>query len=134
MHSVNIILAAYNGSQYIKEQLDSLLNSNYRDFRVFVCDDCSTDNTREIVEQYVEAYPGKVFLTKNERNLGSTLSFLTNLKRISEATPSSYYMFCDQDDVWLSDKISLAVRQISPCRMKMCCLFPHRLSIPISVR
>ena len=70
MHSVNIILAAYNGGKYIKEQLDSLLNSTYRDFRVFVCDDCSTDDTCEIVEAYVEAYPGKVFLTKNERNMG----------------------------------------------------------------
>ena len=112
MHSVNIILASYNGSKYIKEQLDSLMNSSYRDFRVFVCDDCSTDDTCDIVEEYVEAYPGKVFLNRNERNMGSTLSFLTNLKRVSEASPANYYMFCDQDDVWLSDKISLAVRQM----------------------
>ena len=112
MHSVNIILASYNGSKYIKEQLDSILNSTYRDFRVFVCDDCSTDDTRDIVEEYVSAYPGKVFLSRNERNLGSTLSFLTNLKRVSEESPADYYMFCDQDDVWLSDKITLAVKQI----------------------
>ncbi len=109
---VDIILASYNGEKYIREQIESIMGSSYKDFRLFVCDDCSTDSTRDIVNEYVSAYPDKVYLSVNDKNLGSTASFLTNLKRISREHPAAYYMFCDQDDSWLSDKIAIAVKHI----------------------
>ncbi len=112
MSTVDIILASYNGEKYIREQIESILGSSYKDFRLFVCDDCSTDSTRDIISEYVKANPGKVFLMQNEKNLGSTISFLTNLKKVSLEHPATYYMFCDQDDSWLRDKITVAVKHI----------------------
>ncbi len=112
MKSVNIILSTYNGEKYLGILLESILNNNYPKFTLNVCDDGSSDSTEAIVMEYQEKYPEKIRFFKNEKNLGSTMSFLKNLKMINKQYSSDYYMFCDQDDVWLNDKITLAVRSI----------------------
>ncbi len=111
-NKINIILAAYNGEKYISELIDSILGSSYKDFTLFICDDCSKDNTGRIAEEYVAKHPDHIRYLKNERNMGSTLSFLENLKKVRDEYPADYYMFCDQDDVWLSDKIAVTMKQM----------------------
>ena len=49
---VSIALATYNGEQYLKEQLDSILEQSYTDIEIIACDDCSTDSTPKILEEY----------------------------------------------------------------------------------
>lgn len=51
---ISVALASYNGAKYISEQLDSILAQTYQDFELIVCDDCSTDNTWLILEEYVQ--------------------------------------------------------------------------------
>lgn len=113
MADVNIILATYNGEKYLREQLDSIMALDHDSFVLNVCDDCSTDSTVEIVREYIEKFPEKIRLTVNEHNMGSTLSFLNNLYRVNKENPSDYYMFCDQDDVWMSDKILISKNVMS---------------------
>lgn len=113
MPDVNIILATYNGEKYLREQLDSIMALDYEDYVLNVFDDCSTDSTVDIIKEYIERFGNKITLTVNEHNLGSTLSFLNNLIRVNKTSPSQYYMFCDQDDVWLSDKISISKHVMS---------------------
>lgn len=113
MSDVNIILATYNGEKYLREQLDSIMALDYDDFRLFVCDDCSSDSTVDIVNEYIGKYGDKIQLSINENNLGSTLSFLNNLARVNKTSPAQYYMFSDQDDVWLSDKIAISKHVMS---------------------
>ena len=60
MLKVSVVVATYNGEQFIKEQLDSILNQTYPIYEVIVKDDGSTDNTVAIVKEYTETYPIKM--------------------------------------------------------------------------
>ena len=53
---VSIAMATYNGEKYLKEQLDSIYAQTYKDIEVIVCDDCSSDKTVEILDEYKEKY------------------------------------------------------------------------------
>ena len=112
MSKVSIILSAYNGERYIKEQIESIMSSVFKDFTLYVFDDCSTDSTFDIVSDMASQYGDRLVLMRNEVNRGSTLSFLNGLKHVNATAPTPYYMFCDQDDVWLMDKIGISLKAI----------------------
>lgn len=101
MDNIAVIMATYNGEKFLREQIDSILNNSYKNFTLYVCDDGSTDGTISIVEQYMNANPGKVILRRNKENKRVIRNFLDNAKEID----AYYYMLCDQDDVWLQNKI-----------------------------
>ena len=106
---VEILLATYNGAQYLREQLESIVNQDYEDWVVRVCDDASTDDTYDILKEYQEEYPDKFILEKNEQGFGSAKKNFMNLIKNSTG---DYVMCCDQDDVWLSNKISLTLQKM----------------------
>jgi len=100
-----ILLSTYNGEKFLIEQIDSLLSQSVP-VRIFVRDDGSSDSTLEILKQY-EA-EGKIELVAGE-NFGVAKSFFWLLQN---ASPSDYYAFCDQDDVWDTDKIEVALQKL----------------------
>lgn len=102
--SVAILLSTYNGSSYLIEQLESLLHQTYRSFDVYIRDDGSTDNTLEIVKLYCEKY-NQFHLLPADENLGCASSFMYLLNNVE----ADVYFFCDQDDIWLPEKISRAM-------------------------
>lgn len=108
MSTVAIIMTTYNGGQYVSEQIDSILNSSYQDFELFIYDDGSTDDTISILRRYEEQNPSKLHVFLNETNLGVTINFLQALKK----TTKDYVMFCDQDDVWKPNKIALTLKRM----------------------
>ena len=69
MKTVDILLATYNGEKYITEQIESILNQTYKDFRLLISDDCSTDNTRQIISEYVKKDKRIIVYTQKE-NIG----------------------------------------------------------------
>ena len=96
---ISIALCTYNGSKYLTEQLESLKNQTVKADEIIVCDDRSTDNTVEILEQYKDILNIKIFI--NEFNLGTTKNFE---KAISLCRGEIIFL-CDQDDIWESNKI-----------------------------
>ena len=95
------MLAVYNGEKFLKQQIDSLLEQTYKDIKIVVRDDGSTDNSCLIIDDYCKEYPDKIC-----RIIGQpTGSAKQNFARLLEHCDSDYIMFCDQDDVWLPDKI-----------------------------
>lgn len=108
MSTVAIIMATYNGEQYVEEQIHSILASTYQDFELFIFDDGSKDSTPLKVEKIVAEYPSKVHLFRNETNLGVAGNFLQALCR----TTMDYVMFCDQDDVWKPNKIAVTLKRM----------------------
>lgn len=84
MINVNIIMSVYNGEKYLKDQIESILNSTVSNWRLFIFDDCSSDSSYEIAEEYARKYKSKIFVYKNPYNIGSNKSFLYNLCRVSE--------------------------------------------------
>lgn len=103
---VDILLSTYNGEKFLKAQLDSLFSQTYQNFKIIIRDDCSLDNTYAIIESYKEKNLDKIHIIPNKGiNLGSSNSFFELLKN----STSNLIMFCDQDDVWKSNKIENTV-------------------------
>jgi glycosyltransferase involved in cell wall biosynthesis len=102
---VNILLTTYNGSKFLREQLESFDAQTLQPERVTIRDDGSTDDTNSLVETWAAARPG-VTLLRGER-LGVTNNFFALLAHRDDE--SEYFAFSDQDDVWLPNKIERAV-------------------------
>jgi glycosyltransferase involved in cell wall biosynthesis len=96
---LTVIVLTYNHEPYIRQALDSVLAQQTDfDFEALVCEDYSTDATRQIVQEYAEAHPGKIHLLLSEKNNGAWVGF----KRALEATQGEYLAFLDGDDYWTS--------------------------------
>lgn len=107
---VTILLAAYNGEKYIAEQIESILNQTYGNWKLIVQDDCSSDSTCEIVGKYVSRYPGRITLKRRTVPSGSAKD---NFFSMLQYAGSEYTMTCDQDDVWLPDKIEITLDKMN---------------------
>ncbi len=66
---ISVAMATYNGEKYIREQIDSILNQTVQDFELVVCDDCSSDGTWSILEDYAN-HDNRIKVFRNEGNLG----------------------------------------------------------------
>ena len=107
---IDILLATYNGEAYLQEQLDSLVAQSCRDWHLYVRDDGSTDRTVEIIRCFYEQHQSRVtILDTPPGNLG----VVRNFEELRSVSRGDYVMFCDQDDVWLPEKVEkmLAVMQ-----------------------
>lgn len=100
--SVEILLAAYNGSKYIREQMDSILNQTDTRWHLTVSDDGSTDGTLSILDAYAAQFPEKISVYRSGIRFGNARDHFFRLMQQCEAP---CMMFCDQDDVWHSDKV-----------------------------
>ena len=107
MSKVDILLATYNGEQFLKSQIDSILNQTYTDFRLLISDDHSSDSTVSILKEYAKL-DKRIVLFFQEKNLGIMKNFEFLLSKVE----SDYYMFSDQDDVWNEDKIMLSIEKL----------------------
>lgn len=102
-------MATYNGEQYILEQLQSLANQTHLPLELVVGDDGSKDRTLEIIEEFRAYAPFPVRVYQNETNLGFARNFLATAKRCN----GDWVSFCDQDDVWLPNKLAEATGAIT---------------------
>lgn len=109
MAKVHIMMATYNGEKYIAQQMKSILNQTYQDWNLFISDDCSDDRTLEIVEQYIKKYPDKIYLLSKEKKFGSSNANFSFL--FKNCPKAEYYMFSDQDDVWVKEKITIMINE-----------------------
>ena len=103
---ISIAMATYNGEKYLKEQLDSIYSQTHKNIEVIVTDDCSTDKTVEVLEQYSKSHGLKYFV--NEQNLG----FVKNFEKAASLCQGEYIALSDQDDIWLPHKLTSLVQNI----------------------
>lgn len=106
---VAVVLSTYNGSRYIVEQLDSLLSQTRLPNKICICDDCSTDDTPDVVSAYIAEHNISSInfdFSVNKENAG----WKANFRRLILDCEADYLFLCDQDDIWEIDKIELMVR------------------------
>lgn len=96
---ISIAIATYNGAKYLREQLDSIYAQSMLPDEIIVCDDCSTDDTITILDEYKKNY-GLKFCVNNE-NLG----FVKNFEKAISLCSGEYIALSDQDDFWFPFKI-----------------------------
>jgi len=111
---IAILLAAYNGEEYIARQLDSLLEQSESGWKCYIHDDGSNDRTLDIIGSYIAEHPDRFCLLPGESTGGAKNNFLYMMRNVEE----DYYMFCDQDDCWLPDKIKIMYRRIRAMRRR----------------
>ncbi len=99
--TVAIVLSTYNGEAYIAEQLDSLLAQTHKQWRCYIRDDGSKDNSIAIIKSYVEKDARFIFLEDQIGNLGVVQAYFYLFNQVYE----DYIAACDQDDVWREDKL-----------------------------
>lgn len=102
MSKVIVLLSTFNGSKYIADQLDSILKQTYHNIKIVVRDDGSSDGTLSILEKFEIEFPSKVSILRGP-NIGVISSFFALLKCADK--DADFFCFCDQDDIWLSDKV-----------------------------
>ncbi len=99
---ISIVLATYNGSKYIREQLDSVLSQTYPNIEIIIVDDGSKDETLKIITDYQHNYDN-ISLFPNEQNLG----YIKTFEKGMLLAKGEFIALCDQDDFWLPEKIQL---------------------------
>ncbi|MBZ9786723.1 glycosyltransferase [Psychroflexus sp. CAK57W] len=101
---VSIITPAYNCSNFIPRTIESVLNQTYQNWEMIIVDDCSKDNTIEILENYSKS-DNRIKFYKNESNLGSAFS----RNRAMDYSKGNYIAFLDSDDSWLPEKLNTQI-------------------------
>ena len=102
---ISIAMATYNGGRFLREQLDSFLAQTRLPDEVIISDDCSTDETLQIVRAFAKRAPFSVVLIKNSYRMGCTANFSQALMK----TKGDLVFLSDQDDVWFPIKIERMV-------------------------
>ena len=96
---VSIIMPSYNTAQYIEKTIKSVLDQKYTNWELIIVDDCSTDNTDEVVKKYLN--DKRIKYLKNEQNSGAAIS----RNRALRAARGQWIAFLDSDDLWMPEKL-----------------------------
>jgi glycosyltransferase involved in cell wall biosynthesis len=105
MPTLSVLMSVYNGSTYLQEAIDSILSQTFTDFEFLIIDDCSTDNSWQILQEYADR-DGRIRLLQNQENLGLTQS----LNRGLAVAEGKYIARQDADDVALPDRFQKQVQ------------------------
>jgi len=123
MNNIVVLMSTYNGSSFIKDQIESLLSQDYSDVKICIRDDGSTDKTISLLSEYITKK--SIFSLKQGKNIGIFNSFFELLEDAGDKY--QFYAFCDQDDVWKPKKISAAIAKLKKYPNKIPLLYCSRL-------
>ena len=94
-YDIDIIMGIYNCEKYLDDSIQSIINQTFKNWRLIMCDDGSTDKTKEIAKKYCNDYPDKIILLENEKNMGLNYT----LNKCLENTSAKYIARQDGDDI-----------------------------------
>ena len=114
--SVAILMCTYNGEDFLEEQLDSIQNQDHKNWRLFVNDDGSKDDTLNILKRYQKMWGLKKLTIRRGPKKGFCQNFLQIIS--DKKIHADLYFLCDQDDVWLPHKLSHTIKKISKLNPK----------------
>lgn len=117
--NIVILLATYNGERYLDVQIKSLLGQTHQDFIIVAHDDGSSDGTRQILLDYQEKFQSKFFILEDNIRCGSANR---NFQHLLSVVEFNYAFFCDQDDVWLSNKLETYMDRFKDCSENIACV------------
>lgn len=122
--TVAILLSTYNGERFLAEQLDSLLAQTHRNWVVYASDDGSSDSTLTILRAYQERLGKERFFILSGPRQGFAKNFMSLVK--SPLVTTDYVAFCDQDDVWLPNKLERSLEFVKAVPAEVPALYCSR--------
>jgi glycosyltransferase involved in cell wall biosynthesis len=105
---ISVVMATYNGVYFLQEQIESILQQTIQPNEIIICDDGSTDGTKEILKSY--ATKGLIQFYENDTTLGVVDNFK---KGVLLAKAANYIAFSDQDDIWMPHKLETLQKALS---------------------
>jgi glycosyltransferase involved in cell wall biosynthesis len=118
-----ILMATYNGEKYLKEQLDSIYSQDYKHWALYISDDGSKDNTLNILYDYNKLLNNKFVILDGPKQ-GFCQNFLSLCNKVEPKT--DFYVWSDQDDIWLHNKLSHILNILDPIDNKIPVLYSGR--------
>ncbi len=112
---VSIIMPTYNSARFVAESIDCIIAQTYKNWELIITDDCSTDNTMEILEAYATK-DSRIIIQVNDQNGGAGVS---RNKSIASAK-GRYISFCDSDDRWTPDKLEKQLKFMREKNVALC--------------
>ena len=103
----SVAMCTYNGEEYLVCQIESILNQTVKPDEIFICDDCSTDNTLEILKNYQNKFPELITVQINEKNIG----YIKNFEKAISLCSGEIIFLSDQDDIWYEHKIETITKE-----------------------
>jgi glycosyltransferase involved in cell wall biosynthesis len=103
---ISVAFIVFNGSRYMRQQLDSILAQTHKVDEIIVCDDGSSDGTKEVLEEYKNEHPNLFFIHYNKENIGPT----KNIEKAIQACTGHIILLSDQDDYWETNKVETIVK------------------------
>lgn len=104
---ISIALCTYNGEKHLPEQLDSIINQTYKSIEIIVVDDCSSDRTLSVLQEYARKY-SQIKVYSNTENKG----YSKNFEYAISLCKGDYIAISDQDDIWVLDKLESLLNKI----------------------
>lgn len=108
-NEISVLLAVYNSEDTIRNCLDSVLNQTYIHWKMVICDDCSTDNTLNIIKEYADEHPEKIIIIKNNQN--SKLAY--SLNHCLKYADGEYCARMDADDYIAPDRFEKQINYLN---------------------
>ncbi|WP_050008140.1 glycosyltransferase [Butyrivibrio sp. WCE2006] len=107
---ISVAMATYNGEKYILEQLNSILDQSLPVDEIIIRDDISSDKTADIIKKFIQdnGLDEKIDFAVNDKNLGYASNFMGAVRQ----TKGDYIFFCDQDDIWVNDRVEKMVEAL----------------------
>lgn len=117
---ISILMATYDPRlDWLREQLNSLNQQTYPNLYLYIRDDCSPtisfESIQRLAEEHITAFPFEI--CKNEKNMGSNLTF----EALTETAKGDYFAYCDQDDIWMPEKLEKLMNHIRQENAKLIC-------------
>ncbi|MEX3010172.1 glycosyltransferase family 2 protein [Hoeflea sp. TYP-13] len=124
---IAVLMAVYNGERFLQQQVDSLSSQGVPSIDVWVSDDGSSDGSRKILKSCSDSWSKGTFRVAD----GPQTGFSDNFRSLMSNTEiqADYYAFCDQDDLWDSDKLQVALSQLASLGRDMPALYCGRTRI-----
>jgi hypothetical protein len=107
-NKIGIVVPVYNGEKYISKAIESILNQTFKDWLLFIVDDCSTDNTYDICKSYAER-DNRINVFKQEKNLETSQARNRALNTILNDKSIGFVAYCDADDTWEPDHLMMGM-------------------------
>ena len=116
MIPVTVLIATYNGAQYLNAQLRSLVNQTYPVSQIIVSDDGSSDGTLMLLKTWQNSYSSLIHIERNHSGNNGHAGNFANLCQLAKVTDSECFLFCEQDDVWHPEKVEKLVKH----KLRLC--------------
>ncbi len=113
---VSVILPTYNCGKFIAQSIDSVIAQTVTDWEICIVDDCSTDNTREVLQPYVQKYPN-IHYTRLAKNGGPAVARTEAMRQAK----GKYIAFLDSDDLWTPDKLQKQIAYMEENQVLFSC-------------